>query len=108
MPKEIPPAEEVRKIKREIANLRRIAFGTLVKRYTTCGNSECWCAKDPKGGHGPYFTWSRLKRRKLVRTSLSKKQAEIFKTAIRDYQKLKRLIRHWNDASAKEILAETT
>lgn len=108
MPKEIPTAEEIQAIRREIQALRLVASGTLVKRYTTCGNAECWCTKDPKGGHGPYFTWSRLERRKLVRTALSKEQADAFKVAIRDYRKLKRLIRRWSAVSAREILPDTT
>src|SRR5664280_297961 len=43
----------------ELATVGFISQGSIVHRYTSCGNPGCRCQGDPPQRHGPYYQWSR-------------------------------------------------
>lgn len=95
--------ETIGEVRRRIAELEHVCSGTLLRRYKTCGRSECRCARDPDARHGPYFEWSRMENGRLAHTTLSAEEGAKVAKAIRNYRRLRRLLRVWERASLTAI-----
>ncbi|MBK7249848.1 MAG: hypothetical protein IPI06_02800 [Gammaproteobacteria bacterium] len=87
--------EKIVQIQRAISAMQYLSSGTLLKRTKICGNPRCHCARDPAARHGPYYEWSYLKGGRLHHRTLTPKQAELMRLAIRNYRKAKKLLRTW-------------
>ncbi len=64
-----PTEEEIEAQRLLVARLGRLGFvlpGSLVRRYTRCGNHNCHCYSEPPELHGPYTQWTRTEANKTV------------------------------------------
>jgi hypothetical protein len=95
--------ETIEEIRQRIGGLEHVCSGTLLRRYKTCGSSACRCARDPDARHGPYFEWSRMENGRLAHTTLSPEEGPQIAKAIRNYRRLRRLLRVWERASLTVI-----
>ena len=80
-----------------------LIFKLLFKKYSPCGKKNCRCAKDKKYWHGPYYIWTRKENGKTITKSLSKKQAEYCKNAIKNMKKLQRFIGKWKKVTLERM-----
>lgn len=92
-------------IRAELTAFDLVCSGTLLKRMKTCGSAACRCAHDRAARHGPYYEWGHMHRGKLVHRLVSAEQAEILREAIRNYRKLRKLLRAWETATERLIEA---
>ena len=97
----------IQEIRRRIGELEYVCSGTLIRRYKTCGSKSCRCAQDPAARHGPYYEWSRMENGRLAHTTLSTKEGQQMYQAIRNYRKLRRLLRVWERASLTAMRDES-
>lgn len=88
----------------KISNLDQIANGTVNYVYKKCGKSNCKCFSDDDYKHGPYYVWTRKEKGITVTRTLNKNQAQKCLNAIKNMEKLDRLIERWKKKSIKEIL----
>jgi hypothetical protein len=51
-------AAAIRRITTELANLGPTLPGTITRRETRCGHTNCRCHADPPQLHGPYWWWT--------------------------------------------------
>ena len=98
----------LRRARQRIAHIRdtilavdHVCSGTLVTSHTTCGKPTCRCATDPEARHGPYHQWNRMKGGKLVHSTVTIQQAAGLRTAIANYRTVLRLLRKWEEETAK-------
>lgn len=88
------------KIKKQLTELGEITPGSLSRQYNICGNPSCKC-KDPDNPqkHGPYYnlsyTWNGKGKTQFIRKDRVAKTKE----QIKNYTKLKRLIKEWVNLS---------
>ena len=64
-----PTEEEIVAQRLLVARLGRLGFvlpGSLVRRYTRCGNHNCHCYSEPPELHGPYTQWTRTEANRTV------------------------------------------
>jgi hypothetical protein len=64
-----PTEEEIEAQRLLVARLGRLGFvlpGSLVRRYTRCGNHNCHCYSEPPELHGPYTQWTRTEANRTV------------------------------------------
>ena len=101
----VPDQQRLRRVREAIASLDYICSGTLHRRMKLCGNRKCACVRDPKARHGPYYQWSRRERGRQANTIIPPELVSRFKDAIRNYRRLKRLLREWERESAAAIRA---
>jgi hypothetical protein len=55
-----------RQLARELAAIGPVLKGSIVERFTPCGNPNCSCNADPPQLHGPYWQWSTAVNGKTV------------------------------------------
>ncbi|MBI4616429.1 MAG: hypothetical protein HY720_22655 [Planctomycetes bacterium] len=96
----------IQAVKALIQAVDHVASGTLSHRLKTCGTPGCRCAKSPEERHGPYFEWSRLEQRRLRGTQVQPAVAHRIARAIKNYRRVKRLLRRWERESVKVFRAE--
>lgn len=115
MPKSIPsprsPAAVRRAVRQRSQELRAtiqamdlVCSGTLTTRTKVCGQPTCRCASDPAARHGPYHEWTRRTGGKLLHSVVSSAQAELLARGIANYREIQRLLRLWEQHSAREVL----
>ena len=66
--------------------------GTVLRRMTKCGRSECACGSDPAKRHGPYFELTYKAKGTTVNVRLTSKSAPIYKAATQQYKTVKSLL----------------
>jgi len=90
----------------ELATVGFISQGSVVLRYTSCGNPGCRCQGDPPQRHGPYYQWSRAVAGKTVTRRLGEREAELYRGWIANRRRLERIIAQMEQtsASAGELL----
>lgn len=89
-------------LKREILKLGFVRPGSLVRRFTPCGNPNCSCMARPPKLHGPYFQWTYKVAGKTKTLRLSREQAKLCERWTRNHKRLKRLIHMMEVLSLKE------
>jgi len=99
--------QRIARMQEELARIEYICAGTLQHRTRVCGKPGCRCARDPAARHGPYYEWGRLEDGRLIHSKLSRDEAQRFVQAMRQYRRLKRLLRRWQQASVQAMLAES-
>jgi Family of unknown function (DUF6788) len=83
-------------------SLARIGFvwpGTVQQQMLTCGKPQCACHKDPEARHGPYYYWTSKKKGKTVSKKLSREEAEILESWIKNRRTI--------DATIKRMMKES-
>lgn len=98
--------QRIAQIRDQIARLEYLCSGTLLRRWKVCGKPQCRCAQDPSSRHGPYYEWSRREGNRLAHTSLSAEEARQVAQAIRNYRRLRALLRKWERQSLRAIRAD--
>jgi hypothetical protein len=96
----------IARIQRELASLDYVCSGTLVKRWKLCGKPGCRCRQSPGERHGPYFEWGYMEAGRQVHRMITPTQARLVRAAIRNYRRALRLLRSWEDQTARILEAE--
>jgi hypothetical protein len=94
------------RIRAAIRAVDYLCSGTLLRRTKLCGKPGCRCARDPAARHGPYYEWGHMKGGKLVHRMVSARQAALLRRAIKNYRKIRRLLRAWEAETERVIEAE--
>ena len=84
----------------ELATVGFISQGSIVHRYTSCGNPSCRCQGDPPQRHGPYYQWSRAVAGKTVSRRLNEPDAELYQSWIANRRRLEQIIAQMDEISA--------
>lgn len=94
--------------KARLADVGFICEGSLVERYTRCGNPNCRCAQ-PDGRHGPYYQLSWKQAGKTVSRLLSADDAALYQEWIANRRRLESALDDMRDLSrqAGEYLLAT-
>jgi len=107
------PDTRLRQVQARLARIREaiqavdyLCSGTLLRRTKLCGKPGCRCAHDPAARHGPYDEWGHMKGGKLVHRMVSAQQAALLRAAIKNYRKVRRLLRAWEAETEHVIEAE--
>src|SRR5713101_1980235 len=110
------PASDAKRLARYQAELQRLAAqlgdvgfispGSLVQRYTTCGNPTCRCQAEPPELHGPYWQWSKAVAGKTIRRTVTDEQVPLYQEWIANRRRLRQIIAEIEKVSeqATEIL----
>ena len=98
--------ERINRIRAAVAAIDYLCSGTLLERLTSCGKPGCRCANDPTARHGPYYDWGHMHGGKLIHRRLSAEQADLLRSAIANYRKVKKLLRAWEVQTERLIDAE--
>ena len=84
----------------ELATVGFISQGSIVHRYTSCGNPGCRCQGDPPQRHGPYYQWSRAVAGKTVSRRLNHSEAELYQSWITNRRHLEHIVAQMEQISA--------
>jgi len=95
--------KKIQLLKNKILPLENILVGSITKIYKKCGKQYCWCMKNEKYLHGPYYIWTRKVNSKTVTKTLTKEQAHYCNNAIRNMKLLKKFINKWKNISINKI-----
>ena len=97
---------ELKQLAAQLADIGFIYPGSLVQRYTTCGNPDCRCAGDPPDLHGPYWHWSKAVAGKTINRTVSEEQVPLYQAWIANRRRLRNIIAQMEQVSqqATEIL----
>jgi hypothetical protein len=85
-------------VKARLAEVGFICEGSLVERYTACGNPNCRCA-EPEGGHGPYYQLSWKEAGKTVSRLISADDARLYREWIANRRRLESALEDLRDLS---------
>jgi len=92
--------EQIRQIKRALADLGPMRPGSLSEQYNVCGTPGCRC-KDPKKPekHGPYYhlnyTWQGRARTEFVKAEA----VDEVRVQLANYKRFRALCAEWVEAS---------
>ncbi|HYN63761.1 MAG TPA: DUF6788 family protein [Candidatus Limnocylindrales bacterium] len=78
-------------LKARVADIGFICEGSLVERYTSCGNPNCRCA-DPDQRHGPYYQLSWKQGGRTASRRLSAEHARLYREWIANRRQLEALL----------------
>ena len=92
-------------IRAELAAIDYICSGTLLSRTKVCGKPNCACASSRDARHGPYYEWSRLEKGRLAHVVLPADSVPLFRQAVANYRRLRKLLRKWERESVRVALA---
>jgi hypothetical protein len=97
---------ELKQLASQLADIGFIYPGSLVQRYTTCGNPDCRCQADPPQLHGPYWQWSKAVAGKTVSRTVTDNQVPLYQAWIDNRRRLRTIIAQMEQVSqqATEIL----
>jgi hypothetical protein len=97
---------ELKQLAAQLADIGFIYPGSLVQRYTTCGNPDCRCQADPPQLHGPYWQWSKAVAGKTVSRTVTDNQVPLYQAWIANRRRLRNIIAQMEQVSqqATEIL----
>jgi hypothetical protein len=85
-------AQRFAALKRELLHLDYFCKGTVLKRMMKCGNPSCPCHHNPGKRHGPYWECTYKVENKTVNLKLYPETVPLYRTAIREYRKLKSIL----------------
>ena len=85
-------AQQFQQLKQEFQRLDFFCKGTVLRRMTKCGRSECACGSDPAKRHGPYFELTYKAKGTTVNVRLTSKTAKIYQAATQQYKTVKSLL----------------
>ena len=95
--------ERINDLRKKVLEFDHVCSGTIGKIMVRCGKSNCRCATDPDARHGPYFQWNRMKKGKLVHSTVTKDQVPLLQQAIDNYRAVLKLLRRWEEESIKSF-----
>jgi len=91
-------AQQIQRIKEELAAIGPIHPGSLKEQYNVCGNPGCHCKdpEDPKK-HGPYMQLSYTWRGKSTSAFVRPVGVERLRGKVANYKRMRELIQLWVD-----------
>ena len=92
---------QYQQLKTELADIGFICQGSVLKRYTSCGNPNCRCQADPPQRHGPYWQWTRKVAAKTVTVRLPPAEAVLYQEWIDNNRRLRKSVADMDKLSAK-------
>jgi hypothetical protein len=97
---------ELKRLTAQLTNIGFISPGSLVRRYTRCGNPACRCQANPPQPHGPYWQWTRAVGGKTITRRVTEDQAPLYQEWIANRRRLRQVIADIEEVSrqASEIL----
>jgi hypothetical protein len=97
---------ELKRLSAQLADIGFISAGSLVQRYTTCGNPVCRCQADPPQLHGPYWQWSTAVAGKTITRRVADEQVPLYQAWIANRRRLREIIADIQEVSnqATEII----
>jgi hypothetical protein len=97
---------ELTRLSAELADIGFISPGSLVQRYTACGNPGCRCQADPPQLHGPYWQWSRAVAGKTITRRVTDEQVPLYQAWIDNRRRLRKIVADIQEVSnqATDIL----
>ena len=90
-------ARRIAEIRQRIVAVDYVCSGTVVSSMIKCGKANCRCATDQSARHGPYHQWNRMKKGKLVHSTVNAEQAQQLRQAIGSYRAIQKLLREWEE-----------
>jgi len=82
--------------------------GSLVDRWTRCGNTGCRCHADPAQLHGPYLTWTRKVDNKTVTRTLDTSQADALRPLLDNSRRLRELVTELEALALQQVKDDPT
>lgn len=92
-----------RELTEEITQIGFISSGSVIARYTHCGNPGCRCNKTPPELHGPYWQWSSKVKGVTVTKRLNDAEAKLYKEWITNDRRLHALITKMRKVSKQAL-----
>lgn len=110
-----PPADQLadyqrryRELAHQLTDIGLIASGSVVHRYTRCGNAGCRCHGDPPQRHGPYYQWTAKVGGKTITRRLTEREATLYQQWITNDRHLREVLNDMRSvaAQASELIIE--
>jgi hypothetical protein len=95
--------DKIAAIHQALSQLEYLCSGSLSKRTKLCSNPNCRCRTDRAARHGPYYEWGFMDGGRTRHRMLSPKRAELMRLAIGNYQKVKKLLKVWEEETVRLI-----
>jgi hypothetical protein len=83
---------QLKQLAAQVADVGFITPGSLVQRYTTCGNPDCRCAAHPPELHGPYWHWSKAVAGKTINRTVTEEQVPLYQEWIANRRRLRQIV----------------
>jgi hypothetical protein len=83
---------QLKRLAAQVADVGFISPGSLVQRYTTCGNPDCRCAAHPPQLHGPYWHWSTAVAGKTINRTVTEEQVPLYQEWIANRRRLRQIV----------------
>jgi hypothetical protein len=77
---------------RDIAEIGFVVKGSVIQRFSRCGNTGCRCHDDPPRLHGPYWQWTSRVKAKTVSRMLTDEQAGRYQEWIDNSKRLEEIV----------------
>src|SRR5579875_967007 len=101
---------ELERLAGELSNVGFTAPGSLVHRYTSCGNEGCRCQGEPPRPHGPYWQWSRTVGGKTITRRLREDQVPLYQEWIANRRRFRSVVAQMeaiSEQATRLLLAQT-
>jgi hypothetical protein len=85
-------AQRFAQLRQQLQELSYFCKGTVLERRMKCGQPNCACHKDDSKRHGPYWEWTYKAQGKTVNVKLTPEAGPLYRTASREYRRLKSLL----------------
>ena len=95
--------DRISRSRAQLAELNLVLRGTIGAYHTTCGQPTCRCRQDPGARHGPYYQWSTKVDGKTRSVRLKQEDLPLYRSAIRNGQRLDKLVATWMAASMEAL-----
>ena len=93
--------DQIRAIKRELAQLTDLRPGSITRQYNVCGSPGCRCKATPPQKHGPYYHLSFTRNGKGGTRLVRKEDLAPIRAAVANYAHLRRLVDRWIDLATE-------
>jgi hypothetical protein len=99
-------ATELRRIRKELANLGLCLPGSINIRTGRCGKTNCTCHAQPPRLHGPFRSWTRKLAGKTITRLLSQEQLDDYQPYFDNHRRLKDLVHQIEQLSLDIVEAD--
>lgn len=89
------------RLARELGQIGFALPGSLVRRSTKCGKTNCRCQGDPPELHGPYLAWTRAVAGKTVTRKITAEQQKRYQEWFDNARRLHDLVTELQTLSLK-------
>lgn len=90
-----------RELAGQLADIGLIASGSVLHRYTRCGNAGCRCHGDPPQRHGPYYQLTAKVDGKTITRRLTEHEAALYQQWITNDRHLREVVGEMRTVAAE-------